>query len=70
MYVVFDILFVKGTEMDSCEMDIMGAKLIDRKQVLEKVVKEQPHVIEIAVMKECTSSEEVFECFNQSVKLN
>lgn len=67
---MFDILFAKGKDDESPEIDMMGATLSDRKQVLAKIVNEVQNVIEVVVGKECKTAEEVFECFNCSVKNN
>ena len=45
----------------------MGARLSDRKTVLSRVVKEVPNTLEIVLGKECSSVDEVFEEFNQSI---
>ena len=63
-YMVFDILYIKAHGDDSEEINLMGARLQDRKTVLARVVKEVPNILEIVRGKECTTAEEVFEEFN------
>jgi len=63
-YMIFDILYIKAHGDDSEEINLMGARLQDRKIVLSRVVKEVPNVLEIVRGKECLSVEEVFEEFN------
>lgn len=70
MYKVFDILYIKGHGEDSEEINLMGARLKDRKTVLSKVIKEIPNTLEIVRGKECMTVDEVFEEFNQSVYRN
>lgn len=48
----------------------MGARLLDRKTVLQRVVKEVPNTLEIVIGKECATVDEVFEEFNQSIFKN
>lgn len=69
-YKVFDILYLKSHGEDAEEINLMGARLQDRKKVLLKVVREVPNIIEVVRGKECLSVEEVFEEFNQSVWRN
>ena len=69
-YKVFDILYLKAHGEESEEINLMGARLQDRKKVLFKVVKEVPNQLEVIRGKECLSVEEVFEEFNQSVWRN
>lgn len=64
MYKVFDILYIKAHGDESEEINLMGARLKDRKAVLEKVVKEVPNTLEIVRGKECMTVDEVFEEFN------
>ena len=69
-YKVFDILYIKGPGDDSEEVNLMGARLKDRKVVLERVVREVPQRLEVVRGRECLTVEEVFEEFNQSVYRN
>lgn len=62
-YKVFDILYIKG-HGDSEEINLMGARLLDRKTVLTRVIKEVPNTLEMVMGKECESVDEVFEEFN------
>ena len=48
----------------------MGARLTDRKIVLNKVVREVPGIVEIVQHKLCHNVDEVFEEFNQSIYKN
>ena len=48
----------------------MGARLQDRKVVLQRIIKEVPNTLEIENGKECESVEQVFEEFNQSIFKN
>ena len=68
-YKVFDILYIKG-HGDSEEINLMGARLQDRKIVLNRIIKEVPNILEIVRGKECMTVDEVFEEFNQSVYKN
>ena len=63
-YKVFDILYLKSHGEDSEEINLMGARLQDRQNVLARVVREVPNILEIVRGKECLSVEEVFEEFN------
>lgn len=65
-YKVFDILYIKP-HGDSEEINLMGARLCDRKTVLSRVIKEIQNVLEVEVGKECETADDVFEEFNQSI---
>jgi ATP-dependent DNA ligase len=69
-YKIFDILYIKAHGDDQEEINLMGARLSDRKIVLTKVIREMPGLIEIVPHKLCTSVDEVFEEFNQSIYKN
>ena len=60
---MFDILYIKG-HGDSEEINLMGARLQDRKTVLSRIIKEIPNILEIVRGKECMTVDEVFEEFN------
>lgn len=60
---MFDILYIKP-HGDSEEINLMGARLCDRKTVLSRVVKEIPNTLEVVIGKECETVDEVFEEFN------
>jgi ATP-dependent DNA ligase len=63
---VFDILYIKNFG-DSEEINLMGARLSDRKIVLSRVLKEIPNTLEVVMGKECEGVDAVFEEFNQSI---
>ena len=42
----------------------MGARLLDRKTVLSRIVKEVPNTLEVVMGKECETVDAVFEEFN------
>jgi ATP-dependent DNA ligase len=63
-YKIFDILYIKAHGEDSEEINLMGARLTDRKIVLNKVVREIPNIVEIVPYKLCQTVDEVFEEFN------
>jgi DNA ligase-4 len=69
-YKIFDILYIKAHGEDSEEINLMGARLTDRKIVLNKVVREIPNIVEIVPYKLCQTVDEVFEEFNQSIFKN
>ncbi len=69
-YKVFDILYIKAHGEDSEEINLMGARLQDWKTVLLRIMKEVPNTLEIVRGKECTTVDEVFEEFNQSIYNN
>ena len=69
-YKIFDILFIKGLGPESQEIDLLGAALEERKRVLAKVVQEEPNILEVIQGVSCTTSEQVFELFNQSIQNN
>lgn len=66
---MFDILYIKG-HRESEEVNLMGARLMDRKVVLSRIVKEIPNTLEVERGKECENIAEVFEEFNQSIHKN
>ena len=68
-YKVFDILYVKA-HGDSEEINLMGARLLDRKTVLSRIIKEVPNTLEVVMGKECETVDAVFEEFNQSLYKN
>ncbi len=69
-YKIFDILYIKAHGDDQEEINLMGARLTDRKIVLSKILREIPGLIELVPHKLCTSVDEVFEEFNQSIYKN
>lgn len=69
-FIVFDILFVKGLDDDSVEIDLQGASLTERKTVLTSIVTEVPKKLEVENGITCSTSQQVFDCFNESVKNN
>lgn len=69
-YKIFDILFIKGLDPESQEIDLLGAGLGERKRVLATVVQEEPNILEVIQGVSCTTSEQVFELFNQSIQNN
>ena len=69
-YKIFDILYIKAHGEDQEEINLMGARLSDRKIVLTKVIREMPGLVEIVPHKLCSSVDEVFEEFNQSIYKN
>ena len=64
-YMIFDILYVQGKQGE--EANLMNAVLEDRKMVLERVVKHEPHLVEIVKGMDADSLETIYEEFNKSV---
>ena len=50
---VFDILYIKRHGEDEQEIDLMGAPLSQRKDVLKSVINERPNSLEVVKTEEC-----------------
>ena len=60
-------MYIKAHGEDSEEINLMGARLSDRKIVLSRVVREVPNVVEVVPHRLCQTVDEVFDEFNQSI---
>ena len=70
-YMIFDCLFYKPRpsegNLNTEEYQLMQCPLIERKKVLQKIVREIPHKLEITKSFNCSSTQQVIDKFQEAI---